>query len=94
MSNPMPAPFQLHVPDSAISDLRERLSRTQLPDEPMSEPWTTGAGVAFMQRLIDYWANGFDWRMQEAMLNRFRQFKAPMADIEVHFIHEEGRGAR
>ena len=93
MSKAMVTPFQLHVPDSAIDDLRERLSRTRLPDEPpILKPWTTGASLAYMRRLIDYWNNGFDWRAQEAMLNRFRQFKAPLADIEVHFIHEEGRG--
>jgi microsomal epoxide hydrolase len=93
MNKPMPAPFQLYVPDSAVYDLTERLSRTRLPDEPpMSEPWSTGASLAFMQRLIDYWRNGFDWRAQEAMLNSFRQFKAPMAGIELHFIHEQGKG--
>ena len=26
------------------------------------------------------------------MLNSFRQFKAPMAGIELHFIHEQGKG--
>ncbi len=49
MNKPMPAPFQLYVPDSAVYDLTERLSRTRLPDEPpMSEPWSTGASLAFM----------------------------------------------
>ncbi len=45
-----------------------------------------------MQRLIGYWRNGFDWRAQEAMLNGFRQFRVPLAGIEVHFIHEQGKG--
>ena len=29
-----PKPFTLQIPDAAIADLRERLARTRLPDEP------------------------------------------------------------
>jgi microsomal epoxide hydrolase len=93
MSQPKPIPFQLSIPDKVLQDLQERLSHARLPDEPPLEPWSTGASVAYMQRLIDYWRNGFDWRSQEAMLNRFRQFSVPIAGIELHFIHEPGKGS-
>jgi len=87
-----PAFFRISVHDNLLQDLRERLSRARLPDEPPSAPWSTGASVAYMQRLIGYWRNGFDWRSQEAMLNRFRQFIVPLAGIDLHFIHEPGKG--
>jgi len=45
-----------------------------------------------MQDLVAYWRDGFDWRTQEAALNSFRQFKAPLGGIDLHFIHEEGKG--
>jgi microsomal epoxide hydrolase len=48
--------------------------------------------VAYLRGLVDYWRNGFDWRAQEAKLNAFRQFTVPLDGIEVHFIHEAGRG--
>ena len=92
MSRPEPTPFQLCIPDKVLQDLQERLSRARMPDEPPLEPWSTGTSVAYMQRLIGYWSNGFDWRVQEAMLNRFRQFTVPLAGIDVHFIHEHGKG--
>ena len=92
MSQPKPKPFKLSIPDNVLQDLHERLSRARLPDEPPLEPWATGASVAYMQRLISYWRDGFDWRAQEAMLNRFRQFSVPLAGIEAHFIHEHGKG--
>jgi microsomal epoxide hydrolase len=92
MSRPKPTPFQLSIPDNVLEDLQDRLSSARLPDEPPLEPWSTGTSVAYMQRLIVYWRNGFDWRAQEAMLNRFRQFTVPMEGIKVHFIHEHGKG--
>lgn len=87
-----PRPFQLHVPEAVLDDLRVRLARARLPDEPPLEPWSTGTSVAYLHGLLEYWRDGFDWRAQEAMLNGFRQFTVPLAGIDLHFIHEEGKG--
>jgi len=84
--------FRLEVPASVLDDLQQRLSRTRLPDEPPLEPWSTGTSVGYLERLLDYWRDGFDWRAQETKLNAFRQFTVPLAGIDVHFIHEEGKG--
>ncbi len=85
-------PFTLRVPDEVLEDLRARLARVRWPDEPPLEPWSTGTSVAYLKALVEYWRTGFDWRAQEARLNGFRQFKVPLAGIELHFIHEEGKG--
>ncbi len=92
MRQPVPQPFRLHVPDETLQDLRERLARVRWPDEPPGPPWATGSSVAYMQDLVAYWRDGFDWRAQEAALNSIRQFKAPLGEIDLHFIHEEGKG--
>ena len=86
-------PFELHIPESAITDLRERLARTRLPDEPPLEPWSTGTSLAYMRDLVEYWRAGFDWRPWEAKLNSFRQFTLPIGGIDLHFIHEPSRKA-
>jgi len=87
-----PTPFRLNIPEAALEDLRGRLARTRLPDEPPLEPWSTGTSRAYVEQLVAYWESGFDWRAQEASLNRFRQFTVPLGGIELHFIHEPGRG--
>lgn len=94
MSIPPPTPFRLAVPDAAIADLRERLARTRYPDEAPDSPWLFGTSVAYMQELIRYWRERFDWRAQEAQLNGLRQFSVPIRGIDLHFIHEPGRGPR
>jgi microsomal epoxide hydrolase len=87
-----PAPFELCVPEAVLADLRERLARTRWPDEPPLAAWSTGTSLEYLSALVEYWRTGFDWRAQEAKLNRFRQFTVPLAGIELHFIHEAGRG--
>jgi microsomal epoxide hydrolase len=92
MSTPRPKPFSLNVPDAHIVDLKERLARTRWPDEPPLEEWSTGTSVSYLRELVRYWQSGFDWRQWEAKLNGFRQFTVPIDGIDLHFIHEPGRG--
>ena len=92
MGQPSPQPFRMHVADETLRDLRERLMRVRWPDEPPGAPWSTGSSVDYVRELVGYWRDGFDWRAQETALNRFQQFKVPLGGIDLHFIHEEGKG--
>jgi pimeloyl-ACP methyl ester carboxylesterase len=56
------------------SDLRERLARTRFPDQAPGAPWAYGADVGYLQEIVAYWRDRFDWRAQEARLNAFPQF--------------------
>jgi len=85
-------PFSLRVPDNAINDLRERLTRTRFPDQAPGDPWAYGTSVDYLRGLIEYWCTNFDWRAQEARLNAFPQFKAPLHDIDLHFLQVPGKG--
>ena len=87
-----PRPFRLHVAEADIADLRERLARTRWPDQAPGPAWATGTDITWLRGLVDYWRDGFDWRAQEARLNAFAQFKAPVAGIELHWLQAEGRG--
>src|SRR6202047_849948 len=87
-----PQPFTLAVPAAAIADLRERLARTRLPDQAPGPAWAYGADVAYLRELVAYWRDTFDWRAQEARLNAFPQYKVPLHDIDLHFLHVEGQG--
>lgn len=92
-SNPQPSPFRVEIKQEVLDDLRARLARTRWPDEPSSiTPWETGTSVDYMERLAEYWQSGFDWRAWEARINALHQFKVPVRGIDLHFIHEPGRG--
>lgn len=88
-----PQPFRLEVAGSAIADLRERLARTRWPDEPPLPEWSTGASVAYLKPLCEYWREGFDWRAWEAKLNAFPQYKVRVDGIDLHYLHVPGRCA-
>ena len=87
-----PRPFTVRIDDAVIADLKERLARVRWPDEVPGGGWQYGSELAYLRELIAYWRDAFDWRVQEAKLNEFRQFTAPVAGIDLHFIHQPGVG--
>ncbi|MGH7947737.1 MAG: epoxide hydrolase family protein, partial [Candidatus Binataceae bacterium] len=84
--------FTVAVPERVITDLRDRLTRTRFPDELPDTGWDYGANLAYLKELIDYWRTKYDWRKHEAEINRFKQFRAQVDGLGIHFIHEQGRG--
>ena len=85
-------PFRIAVPDAVLADLRERLVRTRFPDEIPGSGWGYGTNLGYMRELVAYWRDRYDWRAAEARLNRFRQFRATVGGLGIHFIHERGVG--
>ena len=87
-------PFKLKIKDNEIEDLYTRLSNTRLPDQAPGEPWKTGTDLKWFKKLLEYWKNDFDWKTSESKLNSFPQFKTEISDIDVHFLHCEGKGKK
>src|SRR5262245_8751515 len=87
-----PRPFSIKIEEDVLADLRARLQRVRWPDEVPEAAWRYGTGLDYMKELVAYWRDRYDWRAQEATLNRFRQFTVPVGGIDVHFIHEPGVG--
>ncbi len=89
---PSPDLFTLKIAEAGLDDLRDRLARTRLPDQAPGESWAYGTDVAYLKELIEYWRTRFDWRGQEAELNRFPQYRVELHDIPLHFLHVPGKG--
>ena len=80
-------PFRVEVPDTVLTDLRERLARTRFPDQIAGAGWDYGSELSSIRELVAYWRERFEWRPQEALLNDFPHFTTPIDAHRVHFIH-------
>ncbi len=70
-------PFRIHIPQSDLDDLVNRLNRTRWPQQPPGTDWSRGVPLDYLQGLADYWATDFDWRRQEADLNASPRSSSP-----------------
>jgi pimeloyl-ACP methyl ester carboxylesterase len=84
-------PFQVHMPEAAIDDMRRRIAATNWPEKETVEDLSQGVPLGLMQELARYWATDYDWRKAEAKLNALPQFKTTIDGLEIHFIHVRSR---
>ncbi|HKI01167.1 MAG TPA: epoxide hydrolase [Thermoanaerobaculia bacterium] len=84
-------PFQVHVSDEAIADLRRRLQMTRWPDKETVADRSQGARLAQLRELVQYWGTDYDWRKAEAKLNALPQFMTNIDGVDIHFIHVRSR---
>jgi len=80
-------PFRIDIPQADLDDLRDRLGRTRWPAEVPGTGWSRGVPVSYLKELAEYWADGYDWRAQEASLNEFPQFTTEIDGQDIHFLH-------
>ena len=85
-------PYSIAIDEGVLTDLRERLGRVRWPDEVENDNWARGARLDYLQELVSYWIEEFDWRTLERKLNELPQFRTTIDGLGIHFAHVRGRG--
>ena len=85
-------PFECHVSDDELEDLRRRLAAPRWPRDAPGAAWALGTDRAYLEELVSYWREHYDWRVHEAALNSFNHYTTTIEGQRLHFIHHRGRG--
>jgi microsomal epoxide hydrolase len=81
------SPFEIHVPDGVLDDLKYRLEHARWPEQITGTGWESGTDSEFLRELVEYWRTTFDWRAVESRLNSYPQFTVTVDEQNVHFVH-------
>jgi epoxide hydrolase len=87
-------PFTIDIPQAQLSDLLARVASTVMPSAVAGAAWAQGPSEAFIGAMRDRLLGGYDWRAQEAKLNRHAQFTTEIDGQNVHFIHVKSKEAK
>jgi pimeloyl-ACP methyl ester carboxylesterase len=87
-----PERFTIAIPDAVLEDLQRRLALTRWPNDPGNKQWTYGANRDWLEDLVAYWRDGYDWRAQEAAMNRYEHYRVVLDEVPIHYIHRRGVG--
>ncbi len=85
-------PFELHLPEEALADLRDRLKRTRWPEaETTAVPvgaadWSQGPPLDYIRTLAEEWLD-YDWRKLETRINAHGHGLARIDGLDIQFLH-------
>lgn len=87
-------PFTIAVDDAVLAEIRERVRRYPWDDLPDAGGWSCGTDIGYLRYMTQYWLEQYDWRAEEAKLNRLPHFQAEVMGLKLHFIHLRGAGPK
>ena len=85
----MVEPFRIHIADEVLNDLRARLRQTRWAEQIPGMGWEQGTELDWLQRLVSYWTDEFDWRTWERKLNALKHFTWE----GIHFVHQRAESS-
>jgi len=88
--------FAIEVPKTRLSRILSRVAEFDWDGITELGDWSAGMDIATMRRIATHWLDGYDWRKEEARLNRLPQFVAEIDGQMLHFVHirSGGKAAR
>jgi pimeloyl-ACP methyl ester carboxylesterase len=82
--------FRIHVTEEVLDDLRARLRNTRWPDDVPDMGWKQGTDLHWLQHLVSYWTDKFNWRAWEQRLNTLDHFTWE----GIHFLYKRATSGR
>jgi pimeloyl-ACP methyl ester carboxylesterase len=84
-------PFQIHVAEEQLTDLRMRIAATRWPDKETVADQSQGVKLEKLQGLVKYWGTDYNWRKIETKLNGLPMFVTTIDGQDIQFIHVRSR---
>ncbi|MFF8027545.1 epoxide hydrolase family protein [Streptomyces sp. NPDC007896] len=85
--------FVIQVDQGVLDDLKTRLKATRFAPDLDNGDEKYGLSTAYLKPIVEYWADGFDWRTVEKRLNAHTHHRLDVDGTPVHFLRETGKGA-
>lgn len=93
-------PFETHVPEAELDDLRSRLAAARLPEPetvrhttPGAGRWEQGVPLADLKEVVEHWRTAYDWRRFEQRLNHIGHYRTTIDQLGIHFLHRRSTRA-
>jgi pimeloyl-ACP methyl ester carboxylesterase len=80
-------PFRIGIEPADLDYLHDRLATARWPGELPGVGWSRGVPLDHLKDLAEHWRTRYDWRAQEAQLNRYPQFTTEIDGQRIHFVH-------
>ncbi|MED6282089.1 epoxide hydrolase [Characodon lateralis] len=79
--------FKVTTSDEELEDLYRRIDQTRPVSSLEDSQFNYGFNSHYLQKVVSYWRNHFDWKKQVDKLNQYPHFKTNIEGIDVHYVH-------
>ena len=85
-------PFKVDISNKILSNIYLKVKNYPWQNMPKDKKWLYGTNLSFMKKISDYWLHKYNWKKTEKKINKFKNFKKKIENLDIHFIYEKGSG--
>ena len=79
---------KIDVSAKVLDDLKYRLTHRKTYVQPLEDTaWTYGISTKYLNTVLDYWRDEYNWTERQALLNKYPQFITTIQGLDIHFYH-------
>jgi pimeloyl-ACP methyl ester carboxylesterase len=78
-------PFHIHVEETALTDLHQRIAATRWADKETVADRSQGVQLQQIKELVRYWGTDYNWLKAEAKLNAIPEYVTNIDGIDIQF---------
>jgi len=86
-------PFRVNISNQVIDNIYGKIKKYPWNEMPDIGGWDHGTNFSYIKKISKYWVEDFNWKEQEANINKFSNFKTKVEGADIHFIKEKGSGS-
>ncbi|XP_063622120.1 juvenile hormone epoxide hydrolase-like isoform X1 [Cydia splendana] len=80
-------PFKIEFNDTVIIDLKQRIKNRRPLTRPLDGIQSEyGINTIYLENLLTYWAEKYDFKKRAELLNRFPHYKTKIQGLDIQFI--------
>jgi pimeloyl-ACP methyl ester carboxylesterase len=80
-------PFRIELPEQRLEELQQRLEWARPATGLAGDGWAYGVDPEYLNELVAYWRDDYDWKAQAEILNGRPHFQVSLEGIPIHFLH-------
>jgi microsomal epoxide hydrolase len=84
--------IKVDIGNKILETIKKKVKNYPWHEMPDDGGWKYGTNLDYMKEISRYWVEEFDWKKHEANINKFKNFRTRVDNIDVHFIQEKGSG--
>lgn len=87
-----PEQFTIAIPREKLQELERRLKTACWADDYGNDDWRFGVERGWLEGMVHYWSEHYDWRAQERLMNELPHYRVDIDGVPIHFMHLKGKG--
>ena len=83
--------FNIKINKKIIIDIKNKVKNFNWKKIKDIESWDMGTNKSHLEAICNHWISDYSWEKEEARINSFKNFKAKVNNLDIHFIYEKSK---